>query len=148
MGKVDTQILSEPHLPGLFVAYKERRGKQNLLGIQNGLVKSFSDHNRHYSFTYYHQSANVFIYRFIHFQIHLFIYSFTKSFIHIFSDLLSELSCIDAAFWRSSSWTANLRIRKRNSKIKLWQFKEQDLYRIATFQNYLLSKRLIPLSEK
>ena len=69
-GKVGIQMLSEPHLPRLFVAYKRRKGEQDLLGIQNGLIKSFLDQNRHYSCTYTYQSANVFIYRFIHFQIH------------------------------------------------------------------------------
>ena len=82
--------------------FLERRGEQNLLGIQNGLVKSFLDQNRPYSFTNTYQSANVFIYRFIHFQIHLCIYSFIKSFVHVLSYLPSVLNCIDAAFWRSS----------------------------------------------
>ena len=72
---------------------------QNLLGIQNSLVKSFLDQNRHYSFTNTYQSANAFIYRFIHFQIHLcFFFSFIKSFMHVLSYLLSGLNCIDAAF--------------------------------------------------
>ena len=147
--------------------FQERRGKQNLSGIQNGLVKLFLDQNRHYLFTYTYQSANVFIYRFIHFQIHLYIYSFIKSFVHVrkLSTLGTKMHWISVLTF--FDLTAYLRIRKRNLKIKSSDFIEQGLYRIATSKyeyvgfflfktivrkcycsRLLQPKRLIPLNKK
>ena len=90
-GKVDTQMLSEPHLPGPFLAYKCGTFKKEEASITYQAFRTVWQYNRHYSFTYTYQSANVFIYRFIHFQIHTYIYSFIKSFVHVRNYLLSEL---------------------------------------------------------